>query len=167
MSRLTNEQLKLWALPYSTNAKGDCAGVTKQLLEAPFSNYAGDPPNERRKKAVRIPLREKTSHMGVLLCWKALGDEVMVDATIQQFGGDERVFVGSFAAWEARLQALTDTDHLERVDADYGILYDVLDTVNSMPAMAQNDLRRSRGSASAETHKAETLKKGCGGCTLI
>lgn len=167
MSRLTNEQLKSWALPYSTREKGDCAGVTKQLLEATFANYAGDEPTERKKKGVRIPLREKTSHVGVLLSWHATGEEVIVDATIQQFGGDERVFVGSYDDWVARLQELTGTDHMERVDADYGFLYDVLDTVNSMPAMERNDLRRSRGSASAETHKAETLKKGCGGCTLF
>jgi hypothetical protein len=31
MSRLTNKQLKAWALPYSTQNKGNCAGVTKQL----------------------------------------------------------------------------------------------------------------------------------------
>jgi hypothetical protein len=91
---------------------------------------------------------------------------VIVDTTIQQFGGDERVFVGSYDDWVTCLQELTGTDHMERVDADYGFLYDVLDTVNSMPAMERNDLRRSRGSASAETHKAETLRKGCG-CTLL
>ena len=84
MSRLTNEQLKSWALPYSTREKGDCAGVTKQLLEATFANYAGDEPTERKKKGVRIPLREKTSHVGVLLSWHATGEEVIVDATIQQ-----------------------------------------------------------------------------------
>jgi hypothetical protein len=104
--------------------------------------------------------------VGVLLRWHATGEEVIVDATIQQFGGDERIFIGSYDDWVARLQELTSTDHMERVDADFGFLYDVLDTVNSMHAMERNDLRRSRGSASAETHKAETLKKGCG-CTLL
>lgn len=166
MPRLTNEQLKSWALPYSTNEKGDCFGVTKQLKKAPFAGYAGEEPDERIKKAIRIPLREKTSHVGLLLRWNATGEEVLVDATIQQFGGDERVFVGSYDEWVARLQGLTHTDRMERVDADFGGMYDVLDTLNELSATEQNDLRRSRGSASAETRKAETLKKGCG-CTLI
>lgn len=164
MSRLTDKQLKAWALPYSTQNKGDCAGVTKQLLEASFGNYAGDPPTERRKKAVRIPLREKTSHTGVLLRWDDTGEEVIVDATIQQFGGEKRVFVGSYDEWVGRLKVLNSVDHVVPVDADFGFLYDVVDTVN---AMDRNDLRRSTGSASSEAHQAETLKKGCCGCTLL
>ncbi|MDW2981453.1 MAG: hypothetical protein WBG81_11225 [Rhodanobacter sp.] len=165
MSRLTNEQLTDWALPYSTRNKGDCAGVTKLLLDVGFGNYVGDPPTERRKKAVRIPLREKTSHTSVLLRWAHTGEEVIVDATIQQFGGERRVFVGSYDEWVACLKALTHVDHVEPVDADYGFMYDVLDTLDTLD---KDDLRRSTGGTSSEAHRAETLnKKGCCNCTLL
>jgi hypothetical protein len=89
---------------------------------------------------------------------------VIVDATIQQFGGEKRVFVGSYDEWVERLKVLNSVDHVVPVDADFGFLYDVVDTVN---AMDRNDLRRSTGSASSEAHQAETLKKGCCGCTLL
>lgn len=166
MSRLTNEQLKRWALPHSTNRKGDCAGVSDYLLTANFANFIGDRPSSRKKKAVTLEGEEKTSHVGILLRWNDTNEEVIVDATIQQFGGEERVFVGSYDDWVDRLKQLTHAQKATPIDSDYGGLYDVLDTLDSLSAMNANSQRRSTGIASGETLQAETLKKGCG-CTLF
>lgn len=166
MPRLSNEQLKTWALRYSSAEKGACHDVTTELMEANFANFDGEPPTTRSKKGVRIELREKTAHVGLLLRWNATNEEVIVDATIQQFGGDERVFVGSYADWIIRLKALTSAQKVEDVDADFGFMYDILDDLQGMSATELNDQRRSVGNASSETRQAQTLKKGCG-CTIL
>lgn len=164
MSRLTDEQLKAWALPFSQADKGACDGVSDQLLTAHFARFDGVQPSSRKKKAVRIGHREKTSHTAIELHWASTDERVIVDATIRQFGGAEAVFVGSYEAWVGRLKQLTSEDRVVPVDADFGHLNDIADFLS---AHDKEDLRRSSGSASGEIHKAHTVKKGCGGCTLL
>ncbi len=153
MTRPTDEELHAWAIGFASTKKESCDDVTADLKGDPL--YDLSEPETSRFIYVKIDTAPPQDHTALLMQWP--GDEpVIIDATIGQFGGGARVFIGPQDAWIDALAGLHGGAEVREVSSTEKTTSRFSDA-NSDWAFKSEQTRKQH-KAGKDIHMHETLK---------
>ncbi|WP_447735668.1 hypothetical protein [Rhodanobacter soli] len=156
MSRPTDEQLKASCIGNASKEAGSCADASSELFQKSWSPLPR--PKERRRISVYINRSYAQDHWALAAQWDGDVEDVIIDNTIAQFGGDEMVFIGSTNQWMARLGELLNGASVV-LDPGNRLYKEAFDKELELETAYELEQKRLTSMVSKESNISETLQK--------